>query len=147
MRFAAALLCLLAVGVPALALGQETAPALAAPAALERAHSGELLLIDVRHPQEWRETGLATPAEPLSIHDPGGLPAFVEKLQALAGPPEEAPALAFVCATGVRSAFAADVARRLGYGEVYNLQEGMLGSEAGPGWLARALPVEPCQVC
>ena len=34
-----------------------------------------------------------------------------------------------------------------GYTQVYNVREGMAGSNAGPGWLARKLPVEPCSTC
>jgi rhodanese-related sulfurtransferase len=139
------LFCLAAL--PALAqTGAATAgaaPAIASPAAAQRASAGELVLVDVRHVQEWRQTGLARGAVPISIHDPAGLPAFLEKIARLTGGDLTQP-VAFVCATGVRSGFAADLLRRQGYREVYNLAEGMMGSSAGPGWLRRDLPTRPC---
>jgi rhodanese-related sulfurtransferase len=37
--------------------------------------------------------------------------------------------------------------RKAGFTQVYNIDEGMVGSSAGPGWIARGLPVEACQRC
>ena len=34
-----------------------------------------------------------------------------------------------------------------GFTRVYNVKEGMVGSGAGPGWIKRGLPVEPCKQC
>ncbi|MDP2795785.1 MAG: hypothetical protein Q8O25_17150 [Sulfurisoma sp.] len=31
-----------------------------------------------------------------------------------------------------------------GFTQVFNIKEGMVGSAAGPGWIRRGLPVEPC---
>ena len=116
----------------------------------DRAHrlaaEGKLLLVDVRHPQEWQQTGVAEVAQTVSIHDPAGLPAFLAKISALAS---EAPGrpIAFICATGVRSDFATKLLHQQGFDQVFNVREGMLGSSAGAGWLKQGLPTRPCDVC
>jgi rhodanese-related sulfurtransferase len=37
--------------------------------------------------------------------------------------------------------------REAGFTQVYNIKEGMMGSSAGPGWIARGLPLEACGGC
>lgn len=105
-----------------------------------------VLLIDVRHPQEWRQTGVPQSAQTVSIHDPAGLPAFLAKVRALA---DQAPGrpIALICATGVRSSFAANLLRQEGYEQVFDVNEGMLGSTAGAGWLKQDLPIRSCTAC
>ncbi len=137
----ALLLCI----VPA-AAGDAVAPSLSAPEAASRAATGDLLLIDVRHPSEWRQTGIPSAAETASIHHPGGLPAFLRRVEQLSQADRAQP-IALICASGVRSAFAADLLRRNGYSQVFNLTEGMRGSAAGAGWLRRGLPTRPCREC
>jgi len=34
-----------------------------------------------------------------------------------------------------------------GFTQVYNVKEGMAGSAAGPGWIARGLPLQACERC
>ena len=34
-----------------------------------------------------------------------------------------------------------------GFTNVVHIKEGMAGSGAGPGWLARGLPTESCKTC
>ncbi|WP_208539168.1 rhodanese-like domain-containing protein [Algihabitans albus] len=128
--------------IPTAAVAQE----LPADQAQTLAVEGQLLLIDVRHPQEWRQTGVASAAETVSIHDPAGLPAFLAKVRALADRVPGRP-IALICATGVRSDFAAKLLRQEGYDQVFNVREGMMGSTAGAGWLDRGLPLRPCTHC
>lgn len=133
---------LIAFAVLALALVVSVAAEaedLSAPEAYEQAKSGDLTLIDVRSPSEWRETGLPAHGEAISIHDPEGLPAFVRKIGDLLGDDLSRP-VALICAAGVRSRYAEKLLRQAGYTAVYNVTEGMLGSRSGPGWLRRALP-------
>lgn len=117
--------------------------------AAERAAAGELVLIDVRLPSEWATTGLPQGALAIALQDPRTLaarPDFVgDVLERLGG--DRAREIALICATGVRSAFAARLLERHGFAAVHDVAEGTAGSEQGPGWLARALPTEPCTVC
>ncbi len=55
-----------------------------------------------------------------------------------------------VLAEGVLSApeaLAQGLLAQNGFTSVYSISEGMNGSGFGLGWLARGLPVEPCQGC
>lgn len=117
---------------------------LSAPEAYARASAGEITLIDVRSPSEWRQTGLPAHGKAITIHDPAGLPAFVRKIVALLGNDPAQP-VALICASGVRSAYAEKLLERAGFTAVYNVTEGMLGGRAGPGWLKHALPTASAQ--
>lgn len=115
------------------------APVIGAPAALERVRSGEALLIDVRTPQEWAQTGVPEGALTIDLQDP----AFFTKV-AEAAARDPAQPLLLICRTGRRSAVAADHLLRAGFRDVSNVGEGMAGrSGAGPGWLKRGLPTQP----
>ncbi|CAN0606347.1 unnamed protein product, partial [Ectocarpus sp. 12 AP-2014] len=50
-----------------LSAGAET-PILSAPEAQARMDAGEMILLDIRTEQEWRETGIAKGAWPVSMH-------------------------------------------------------------------------------
>ena len=115
----------------------EQATSLSAARAHELARAGEVLLIDIRRPEEWRDTGIAESAKPVSMHEKG----FVEKLLALTGGDRSKP-LALICAAGVRSSFLQSQLSRLGFTSVIDVSEGMLGSAAGDGWLKVGLPVK-----
>ncbi len=119
---------------------------LSAPEAERRLSEGELMLIDVRSIPEWRQTRIAKGARTITIHDPAGVDAFVEKVAAAAG--ERDRPIAFICASGVRSAYAYKLMSDAGFTNLYNVTEGMMGAPAhGPGWLKRQLPTEPCEAC
>ena len=110
--------------------------------ALTKIRSGELLLIDIRTPSEWRQTGVAPQAHRIDMTDP----AFVERLlQDMDG--DKATPIALICRTGNRSGSVQKQLQRLGFSQVHNIPEGMAGSRAGPGWIRRGLPVEACNDC
>ena len=66
------------------------------------AESGEIVLIDIRHPSEWRETGVAAPAKTITMHDPKGPNAFLNAVVKAVGGDISRP-VALICASGVRS--------------------------------------------
>jgi rhodanese-related sulfurtransferase len=111
-------------------------PILDAPAAHREATAGRLLLIDIRRPDEWQASGSAAPAKRLDMRRED----FTDALLALAKGDRAAP-LALICARGVRSARLAERLRQAGFTRVSDVAEGMFGSRAGPGWIARGLPV------
>ena len=119
---------------------------IAADAAIARAERGELVLIDVRSPGEWRATGVPKGAKTVTIHDPRGAKGFVEAVMAAVGRDVDKP-IALICARGNRSTIATGLLTRAGFTRVQNIREGMLGNPGGPGWLARGLPVEKCKAC
>ena len=97
---------------------------------------GSAVLVDVRTPHEWRSTGVASNAKLLSLRDQD----FEAKAASLLrGKPDAR--LAFICRTGGRSRTAASKLADFGLDTVFNVDEGMLGKQAGEGWIARQLPV------
>jgi rhodanese-related sulfurtransferase len=112
-------------------------PTLAADRAAEAMAAGEITLIDIRTPEEWRQSGVAQGARMLAMQDPE----FWPKFQAIRAEAPERP-VALICATGGRSAHVGQALARHGVTGLYHVSEGMMGSPAGPGWLRRGLPVE-----
>ena len=110
--------------------------------AQKRVSTGILLLIDVRSPGEWRDTGLATGAVPISIHREDGLEGFVSEVRDRTNG-NQSRQIALICASGIRSARAARALNKAGYTRLFNVREGMRGNlKDGPGWLKRSLPLE-----
>lgn len=102
--------------------------------------AGEAILVDIRSEGEWKETGVAEGAWPVSMHDP----AFGRNLQRLMEI-RGARTVALICATGGRSAHVLGVLEAYGVEGFVDVSEGMLGSEAGPGWIKRGYPVVPLE--
>jgi len=110
--------------------------------AQKRVSTGILLLIDVRSPGEWRDTGLATGAVPISIHREDGLEGFVSEVRDRTNG-NQSRQIALICASGIRSARAARALNKAGYTRLFNIREGMRGNlKDGPGWLKRSLPLK-----
>jgi rhodanese-related sulfurtransferase len=103
-----------------------------------RARTGRILLVDIRRPEEWRATGVAAGATPLDMRRRD----FVAALAAVRSGAPNRP-VALICAHGVRSRRLAARLVRTGVAGVLDVPEGMLGSAAGPGWIARGLPTVP----
>lgn len=102
------------------------------------ARAGDLLLIDIRRPDEWSRTGVGQGAIPIDMRRDD----FMRALQAHAAQRQDVP-IALICARGVRSARLANRLEAAGFSQIIDVPEGMLGSQAGPGWLAQNLPVRP----
>ena len=118
-----------------------------APTALAATAKGTVTLVDVRSRQEWRQTGVATGAKRVTIHNPNGIKAFVAEIVKAVGGDKSRP-VALICAAGVRSARAEKILVAAGFSNLQNVSEGMMGRpDAGPGWLKRGLPVTPCPEC
>jgi rhodanese-related sulfurtransferase len=115
--------------------------------ALAGVKAGEMTLIDVRPPEEWRETGVPQGAKAVTIHGPQGMAGFVADATRAVGGKKDQP-IALICARGWRSFRAANALRDAGFTNIINVREGMLGNPLdGPGWLDRKLPVERCKSC
>ncbi len=104
----------------------------------ELAGKGALVLVDVRHPTEWKKTGIGATATPISMHVRG----FLKKLDQVTGGDKSKP-VALICAQGARSARVRSILATLGYTNLIDVGEGMLGSRAGVGWLKAGLPTKP----
>lgn len=111
-------------------------PTLDAQTAFQRAKVGEIVLIDIRQPEEWEQTGSPQGAHRLDMRRPD----FLAALSALVDG-DHSRQIALICASGGRSARMASALTDSGFSQVVDVSEGMLGSSAGPGWIARGLPV------
>ena len=137
----------LAIAPQQLVAGDGDPKVLSTPQAHDRAAAGELLIIDVRSPAEWRETGVPAGARTVTIPNRDGIAAFAAELREAIGEDRERP-VAVICASGVRSTAAFNLLQNQGYQNIFNLREGMLGNDQdGPGWIARGLPTEHCPDC
>jgi|SRR6056297_500697 len=112
--------------------GDEIAP----PALLDAVRAGDITLIDIRRPEEWDATGIAEGAHPVDMRRDD----FVTALSGITRGARDVP-VALICARGVRSDRMSARLADAGFTRIVDVPEGMLGSSAGPGWLARDLPV------
>ena len=112
--------------------GTEMSPGQAHQAAL----AGDILLIDIRRPDEWKKTGVGEGAQKLDMRRKD----FIAALTQLADGDLNRP-IAIICARGVRSDRTSLKLEKAGFTRIIDVPEGMLGSRAGPGWLERGLPV------
>ena len=126
-----------------LAFSARAEPDLSAPEAAARAQSGKLVLIDIRTPPEWKETGVARGAKRINMLHPQGAQGFAEQLLGEVKGDRSAP-IALICRTGNRTTQVQRYLQSVGFTQVYNIKEGMAGSGAGPGWIKHGLPLEPC---
>jgi rhodanese-related sulfurtransferase len=106
--------------------------------------AGAAVIVDVRTPPEYAQVGHA-PGVPLIEWPRNGgraeMQAFLDALRAKFDPAQK---VLFICRSGVRSHYAAELAAHAGYENAYNVLEGMEGGYgAGTnGWKAAGLPLE-----
>ena len=124
----------------------EAGSTLDAPEAYKQVKAGTITLIDIRTPREWRQTRVAAGAVPIEMGNPKAPQPFIDAVLAQVQGDRNAP-IALICRTGNRTTYMQKVLEEQGFTRVYNVKEGMVGSSAGPGWIKRGLPIEPCKQC
>ncbi|WP_372885186.1 rhodanese-like domain-containing protein [Shimia sp.] len=122
-----------AVVLPSLAVAE--GGVLSAGQAMQGLADGTLILIDLRTPEEWQDTGVARGAWPLDMtqHSFGG-----DLLRVIERNPQHQ--VAVICRTGRRSAYMVEVLERNGIHGVLDVSEGMAGGRNGRGWIPSGLP-------
>lgn len=128
------------------AVAAPTTDQLTAAQAYELAQTGKVTLIDIRQPEEWRQTGVAQGVSRISMRQPGGAQGFAQAVYQAAGHDLETP-IVLICRTGSRTSRLVPLLKEMGFTNVTDVPEGMLGSRAGPGWIAQGLPIDPCKTC
>lgn len=106
--------------------------------AKDMAARGEVLLIDIRSRNEWRQSGVAPEAATISMHEDGFYARLDEAVKGDHGRP-----IAVICASGGRSTMMQARLLARGYTNVSDVPAGMTGGPHGPGWIASGLPVVP----
>lgn len=104
--------------------------------AYQRALAGEIVLIDIRRPEEWAQTGLPDVALKADM----STAEFIPIILAIRDQNPDIP-LAMICRTGNRSGYVTSELYKAGLTNVVDVVEGMAGSGVGPGWATRGLPV------
>ena len=94
------------------------------------AEAGDIVLVDIRAPEEWAETGVADLAIPLDMRDAD----FEARLAALRVENPDA-SLAFICRSGGRSKRLADSLSEQGWPGIVDVDGGTLR------WIDEGLPV------
>ena len=111
---------LLAITTPVL-LGQAT------PADLLQAQKDGVVIVDIRRPDEWSQTGVIAGAETITAFETNGSlhPEFQQKFMSLISSPDT-PVLLYCCSESNRNLGTALV-EQLGFSHVMHLSEGILG--------------------
>lgn len=110
------------------------------------ASRGGALIVDVRTPAEWRESGVPMGAALADFRGAPSPAAFAEAVLQAVGGDRNRPIIT-ICRTSNRSQAARAVLLQQGFGSVAFVTEGVVETPAGPGWSKRGLPVEACRRC
>jgi rhodanese-related sulfurtransferase len=122
--------------LPATAMAQTSPVNISPPEAHKLAAGKEVVLVDIRRPDEWAETGVGEHAVKIDMEDP----LFVAKLNAAMGNDRTKP-VALICRTASRTRVVQQALMQHGYTRVINVEGGMIGNGADKGWIAHGLPV------
>lgn len=122
------------------ALGVAYAGAVTPAEAWALQQAGAARIVDIRTEPEWQFVG-HVPGIPLVVWPRDGNEASLREFLAQIGKQfaQDDPIL-FLCRSGVRSHYAAELAARVGFAHAYNVLEGFEGNGPGKGWRAAGLP-------
>lgn len=130
-------LCVSVAGLSLSALPAQAAETvISTPDAYVAAKAGNIILVDIRTPPEWKQTGIAEGAIALDMTDKS----FVDSLVRLRAAYPDKP-IALICRTGNRSGHVFKVLNKQGFDGLMDVSEGMAGGPNGKGWIPRGLPV------
>jgi rhodanese-related sulfurtransferase len=106
------------------------------PEAAKLSAEKKVILIDIRTPDEWAETGVAEGAHKLDMNDPR----FLAKLAQITGNKRNQP-VALICRTANRTRVVQSYLLQNGHVNVINVEGGMIGNKDDKGWIAHGLKV------
>ncbi|MGB0844261.1 MAG: rhodanese-like domain-containing protein [Alphaproteobacteria bacterium] len=118
------------------ATGSHAAEIISVEQAFQLASNEDLVLLDIRRPAEWAQTGGGQHAKRVSMHDDDFLTKLWTETQG-----DKTKAVGLICAVGGRSAYVAKALESRGYTNVFDVSEGMMGNNRGGGWIAKKLPL------
>ncbi|MGL4973711.1 MAG: rhodanese-like domain-containing protein [Bosea sp. (in: a-proteobacteria)] len=101
------------------------------------AKAGQVILVDIRRPEEWADTGVAQGAIRLDMTSP----IFEARLAGLRAENPGKP-IAIICRTANRTRLVQDVLGKRGWRDLVNVKGGMLGDGQNSGWLDEKLPLQ-----
>ncbi|MGL4241250.1 MAG: rhodanese-like domain-containing protein [Beijerinckiaceae bacterium] len=122
--------------LPAVASAQPAPVNIAPPEAHKLAAEKKAVLVDIRRPDDWADTGVGEHAVKIDMEDP----MFITKLNAAMGNDRTKP-VALICRTASRTRVVQRALMQHGYTRVINVEGGMVGNGSDRGWIAHGLPV------
>ncbi len=102
---------------------------------LQKLMDSSVTVIDIRRPEEWRETGVLEGSQGMTFVDENGrvVPGFLNDFNASVN--KDQPVV-LICRTGNRTdVLARHLIEKMGYSQVYNVRDGIMG------WLREGHPV------
>jgi rhodanese-related sulfurtransferase len=122
--------------VPAVAQSQSERLTMSVREAHERAKAKSVILVDIRRPDEWADTGVPEGAIKLDMTSP----IFEARLAGLRAENPGKP-IAIICRTANRTRHVQETLGKRGWTNIIDVRGGMLGDGRNKGWLDEGLPV------
>tara|TARA_B100000214_G_scaffold374321_1_gene356734 strand:- start:5600 stop:6034 length:435 start_codon:yes stop_codon:yes gene_type:complete len=107
--------------------------------------NNNLIIIDVRNKEEWKETGIIPNSILIQMLSSGRTirKEYITELLATLGEDKDIKA-AIICHSGGRSSATVELLKDEGYNNIFNISEGMVGNGNTTGWINRNLPLITC---
>lgn len=130
------LTALFALPLPALSQTARERATMSVREAHDRTKAKDVILVDIRTPDEWKDTGVAEGAIRLDMTSP----VFEAKLATLKAENPGKP-IAIICRTASRTRRLQDILTQRGWTNIVDVRGGMLGDGRNKGWLDEGLPL------
>ena len=107
--------------------------------------SNNLIIIDVRNKDEWKETGIIPNSLLIQMLSAGRTirKEYIAELLIALGENKDIKA-AIICHSGGRSSATVEMLKNEGFSNIFNISEGMVGNGSTTGWINRNLPLIAC---
>ena len=107
--------------------------------------SNNLIIIDVRNKEEWKETGIIPNSLLIQMLSAGrtNRKEYISELLIALGEDKDIKA-AIICHSGGRSSATVELLKNEGFNNIFNISEGMVGNGSTTGWINRNLPLITC---
>ena len=107
--------------------------------------SNNLIIIDVRNKEEWKETGIIPNSLLIQMLSAGRTirKEYISELLIALGEDKDITA-AIICHSGGRSSATVELLKNEGFNNIFNISEGMVGNGSTTGWINRNLPLIAC---
>ncbi|HRK24811.1 MAG TPA: rhodanese-like domain-containing protein [Beijerinckiaceae bacterium] len=122
--------------LPGAAWAQPDLPSASVAEAFAAAQDGRMVIVDIRRPEEWAETGVARGAVKLDM-TAADFPQRLMALRQASGNRE----IGIICRTANRTDYVQKALARHNI-RLVNIRGGMAGNPGNPGWIASGLPIE-----
>ena len=108
--------------------------------------NNNIIIIDVRNVEEWKETGVIPESRLIQMLSPQGSVRnnFIEELITTLGDDKNIKA-AIICRSGRRSSATVAMLKDQGFINIFNVTDGIMGDGKTTGWKNRNLPLVKCE--